>query len=138
LAWDESKGIVVDPFIGRGAALNRAIIYVLGAKQPQTTRQISKSVKNIPDFRGTSTSTVNKRVRDLEKHGYLRKVQVIERVGGITNYYMLTPQAYLMKFLDTNHASELFTGLSGEMATIILVDLIKAKEEKEGKKPSIL
>jgi len=77
LAWDESKGIVVGPFVGRGASLNRAIIYVLGAKQPQTTRQISKSVKSIPDFRGTSTSTVNKRVRDLEKHGYLRKGQVI-------------------------------------------------------------
>jgi len=51
---------------------------------------------------------------------------------------MLTPQAYLMKFLDTNPASELFTGLSDEMATIILADLIKAKEEKEGKKPSNL
>lgn len=138
MVWDESKGIVVDPFVGRGASLNRAIIYVLGAQQPQTTRQISKNVKNIPDFKGTSTSTVNKRVRDLEKHGYLRKVQVLERVGGITNYYMLTPQAYLMKFLDTNHASELFTDLSDEMATIILADLIKAKEEKEDKKPSIL
>jgi DNA-binding PadR family transcriptional regulator len=138
LAWDESKGIVVDPFVGRGAALNRAIFYVLGCKQPQTTRQISKSVKSIPDFKGTSTSTVNKRVRDLEKHGYLQKVQVTQRVGGITNYYELTPQADLNKFLDANKALDLFTGLSREMATTILADLIKAREEKEDRKTSIL
>ncbi len=135
MAWDESKGIVVEPFVGRGAALNRAIFYVLGCKQPQTTRQISKSVKSIPDFKGTSTSTVNKRVRDLEKHCYLKKAQVTQRVGGITNYYELTPQANLNKFLDANKASDLFTGLSGEMATIVLADLIKAKVEKEDKKP---
>jgi DNA-binding PadR family transcriptional regulator len=138
LAWEESNGIAVEPFVGRGAALNRAIFYVLGCKQPQTTRQISKSVKSIPDFKGTSTSTVNKRVRDLEKHGYLQKVQVTQRVGGITNYYELTPQADLNKFLDANKALDLFTGLSREMATIILADLIKAKEEKEDKKTSIL
>jgi predicted transcriptional regulator len=95
-------------------------------------------VKSIPDFKGTSTSTVNKRVRDLEKHGYLQKVQVTQRVGGITNYYELTPQANLNKFLDANKALDLFTGLSREMATIILADLIKAKEEKEDKKTSIL
>jgi DNA-binding PadR family transcriptional regulator len=135
LAWDESKGIVVEPFVGRGSALNRAIIYVLGVQQPQTTRQISKNVKNIPDFKGTSTSTVNKRVRDLEKHGYLKKAQVTQRVGGITNYYELTPQAHLNKFLDANKASELFTGLSGELAAIVLANLIRAKEEKEDKKP---
>ncbi len=138
MAWDESKGIAVDPFIGRGAPLNRAIIYVLGCEQPQTTRQISKSVKNIPDFKETSTSTVNKRVRDLEKHGYLQKVQVTQRVGGITNYYELTPQADLNRFLDTNKPSDLFSGLSRETATTILADLIKAKAEKEGKKPPIL
>ena len=138
MAWNKSKGIAVDPFIGRGAALNRAIFYVLGCKQPQTTRQISKSVKSIPDFKGTSTSTVNKRVRDLEKHGYLRKVQVTQRVGGITNYYELTPQAYLSKFLDANKASDVFTGLCGEMATTVLADLIEAKGEKVDKKPSIL
>jgi DNA-binding PadR family transcriptional regulator len=135
LAWEESKGITVEPFVGRGAALNRVIFYVLGCEQPQTTRQISKSVKNIPEFKGTSTSTVNKRVRDLEKHGYLEKVQVTQRVGGITNYYELTPQADLNKFLDANKPSHLFTGLSREMATTLLADLIKAKEEKEDKKP---
>jgi predicted transcriptional regulator len=130
LAWDECKGIVVDPFIGRGAPLNRAIIYVLGLKQPQTTRQISKSVKGIPEFKGTSTSTVNKRVRDLETGGYLTKVQVIQRVGGITNYYQLTPNADLSQYLDTHTAKELFTGINCDDAVKILVDLKKAQQRK--------
>ena len=130
LAWDKSKGIVVDPFIGRGAPLNRAIIYVLDLKQPQTTRQISKSINSIPQFKNTSTSTVNKRVRDLETGGYLTKVQVTQRVGGITNYYQLTPNAELSQYLDTHTANELFTGINPEDATKILEDLKKAQQKK--------
>lgn len=130
MAWDKSKGIVVDPFIGRGAPLNRAIIYVLDLKQPQTTRQISKSINSIPQFKNTSTSTVNKRVRDLETGGYLTKVQVTQRVGGITNYYQLTPNAELSQYLDTHTANELFTGINPEDATKILADLKKAQQKK--------
>lgn len=129
MAWENNKGIAVDPFIGRGAALNRAIIYVLATKQPQTTRQISKNVTNIPDFKNTSVSTVNKRVRDLEKKGCLKKTQVTERVGGLTNYYELAPKAYLSKFIDSNTAEDLFTHISDEAALIILAALIKAKEQ---------
>ena len=130
MAWDKSKGIVVDPFIGRGAPLNRAIIYVLDLKQPQTTRQISKSINSIPQFKNTSTSTVNKRVRGLETGGYLTKVQVTQRVGGITNYYQLTPNAELSQYLDTHTANELFTGINPEDATKILGDLKKAQQKR--------
>jgi len=91
LACDRSKGIAVEPFVGRGADLSRAIVRVLEAKQPQTTRQISKAVTGFPDQKGTACSTVNKKVREIEKKGYLQKVQVNQRVGGITNYYQLTP-----------------------------------------------
>ncbi len=130
MAWDKSKGIVVDPFIGRGAPLNRAIFYVLGLKQPQTTRQISKSVNGIPEFKDTDRSTVNKRVRDLETRGYLAKVQVTQRVGGITNYYQLTPNAELSQLLDTHTANELFTGISPDGAAKILDEIKKAQQKK--------
>ncbi len=131
LAWDECKGIVVDPFIGRGAPLNRAIIYVLGLKQPQTTRQISKSVSGIAEFKDTDRSTVNKRVRDLETRGYLAKVQVTQRVGGITNYYQLTPNAELSQYLDTHTANEIFTGIYPEDAKRILEYIKKAQQQKK-------
>lgn len=130
MAWDKSKGIVVEPFVGRGAPLNRAITYVLGIKQPQTTRQISKNIKSIPYFKGTSTSTVNKRVRDLEKREYLKKVQVNQRVGGITNYYELTKKMELSTYLDTHTHNELFADISIDDAGIVLANLKKAQERK--------
>lgn len=130
MAWDKCKGITVEPFIGRGAPLNRAIFYVLGLKQPQTTRQIGKNVESIPYFKGTSASTVNKRVRDLEKGKYLKKVQVNQRVGGITNYYELTPYANLVKLLDQNPPKDFFTGIGDEASTILSADLILAKMTK--------
>lgn len=131
MAWDKSKGIVVDPFIGRGAPLNRAIIYVLGLKQPQTTRQISKSVNSIPEFKDTDRSTVNKRARDLETRGYLAKVQVTQRVGGITNYYQLTPNADLSQYLDTHTANEIFAGVNPKDAKKILEDIKKAQKQRK-------
>ena len=100
MAWDVRRGIAIEPFVGRGGPLSRGIFYVLGVKQPLTTRQIGKNVINIPYFKDTSYSTVNRKVRDLEKKGYLKKTQTKERVGGITNYYELTPNANLAKFLD--------------------------------------
>ncbi len=117
---------MLDPFVGRGAALNRVITDILGVKEPQTTRQISKNVINIQEFKNTSCSTVNKRVRDLEKHGYLKKAQVKERIGGITNYYELTPKLYLAKFLDSNSVDDLFENISDKESLIILASLIKA------------
>lgn len=122
------KGIALAALTKRGAALNRAIIRVLGAKQPQTTRQIGKNVAAIPEYKDTRCSTVNKRVRDLEKRGYLIKSQVKERVGGVTNYYELTPKAYLAKYLDLNSVEDLFEHASDEAALIILATLIDAQQ----------
>lgn len=130
LAWDECRGIAVEPFIGRGAPLNRAIVYVLGILQPQTTRQIAKNVRAIPYFKQTSVSTVNKRVRDLEKHMYLVKVQVTQRLGGLTNYYQATDKLELAYFVDTHTSKELFTDISMKYAGIIFYDLKKAQETK--------
>lgn len=130
MVCDKSKGIAVEPFIGRGADLSRAIARVLEAKQPQTTRQISKAVTSFPDQKDTTCSTVNKKVRDLEKKGYLQKVQVNQRVGGLTNYYQLTSNMELSVYLDTQPRKELFTGFFSEDAATILADIKKAQEKK--------
>jgi predicted transcriptional regulator len=101
----------------------------VGLKQPLTTRQIGKNVINIPYFKNTSLSTVNKKVRALEKQGYLKKTQVTQRVGGLANYYELTPSANLAKFLDSNSAKKLFENKSDEVNQILLADLIKAQQD---------
>ena len=129
MAWDVRRGIAIEPFVGTGGPLSRGIFYVLGVKQPLTTRQIGKKVINIPYFKDTSYSTVNRKVRDLEKKGYLKKTQTNQRVGGITNYYELTPNANLAKFLDANSVKEIFENKSQEVALTILADLIQAQQE---------
>jgi len=134
MAQTNRKGIPLQPFIGRGAALNRAIISTLEDKQPQTTRQIGKNVTSTRKFKGTSLSTVNKRVRNLEEQGYLSKTQVKERIGGPTNYYQLTPKAYLARFIDSNSIEDLFEKISGETALILLADLANTKLDKETQK----
>jgi predicted transcriptional regulator len=133
LAWDECRGLAIDPFVGRGGPLCRGIFYVLGVKQPLSTRQIGKNVKNIPYFKKTSYSTVNKKVRDLEKQGYLNKTQTNERVGGLTNYYELTPRANLKTVLDSNSKEELFENKSEEIEQMLLAAFIKAKQNKHEK-----
>ncbi|MCL4429300.1 MAG: hypothetical protein M1167_00970 [Chloroflexi bacterium] len=130
VVWEESKGIALDPFVGRGAALSRAIIYVLSLVQPQTTRQIGKNVTNIPEFKDTSASTVNKRVRDLAKNRFLRKTQVIKKVGGLTNYYELTPKVMLRKLLNSNSPEDTWNKLTDEEELTILAILINAKNRK--------
>jgi DNA-binding PadR family transcriptional regulator len=131
LAWNECLGIPVEPFVNRGGPLSRAIFNVLGVKQPLTTRQIGKNVRNIPYFKDTRYSTVNKKVRDLEKHRYLKKTQVTQRVGGLTNYYELTQYANYKKLLDSTSREELFENKSDEEALILSADLINTKQDKE-------
>ena len=130
----KTNGIELSVFKGREAKLNRAIITTLEDKQPQTTRQIAKSVTSTREFKGKSLSTVNKRVRDLEQQGLLSKTQAKERIGGVTNYYHLTPRAYLARFLDSHSKEELFEKISHEAALILLADLTNNKLEKETEK----
>jgi predicted transcriptional regulator len=133
LAWDECRGIAVEPFVGRGAPLSRGIFYVLELKQSLTTRQIGKNVNTIPYFKDTTLSTVNKKVRDLEKQGYLKKTQTFQRVGGLTNYYELTPRAKLKTVLDSNRKEEFFENKSEGIEQMLLAALIKAKQNKNEK-----
>jgi predicted transcriptional regulator len=118
----------ISVFKGREARLNRAIIRVLGGKEPQTTRQLRKKITQIRGLNHTSYSTVNKRVRSLERSGYLRKASVKQRPGGLTNYYELRPKAYLAKFLDSTNIENLFERVNDQSALTILGALIDTKE----------
>jgi hypothetical protein len=124
LAPKREKGIELELFRHRGQKLNRAITRVLGAKQPQTTRQIGKNVANLPNQKNTRLSTVNKRVRALKEQGALKTTQTKERVGGITNYYELTSNAYLAMLLNSYSKEDLFEKISEESALIIAADLV--------------
>ncbi len=120
------KGTELSVFRGREAKLNRVIFKALAAEEPQSTRALHKKIVCAKGMRGTSYSTVNKRVRSLEGSGYIKKAEVKERPGGITNYYELTPRARLAAFLDSIAFDNLLSRISDGLATTLLEDLIKA------------
>ncbi len=130
MAQEEKKGIALWAYRIRGAKLHRAIFRLLGAKQPQTTRQIGKTVANLPLLKNTSASTVNKSVRNLQQHRYLNRTHATERVGGPTNYYELAPKAYLAMLLEAHSEEELFEHNSDEDTWIIIADLIWAMRKQ--------
>jgi predicted transcriptional regulator len=121
------KGIALWAYRIRGAKMHRAIFNFLGAKQPQTTRQIGKAVSSMPLFKETSNSTVNKSVRNLLQHGYLNRTHATQRVGGPNNYYELASKAYLQLLMEAYTQEELFENNNEEDNWIIIADLIWAK-----------
>ncbi len=129
MAPKRSKGTELSVFKGREARLNRAIFQALNIEEPQSTRELHKKIVRIKGMRGTSYSTVNKRVRSLEDSGYVKKVEVKERPGGITNYYKSSPKALLATFFDVNTIEDLLSRINDETANALLQELVRAKAQ---------
>jgi predicted transcriptional regulator len=115
-------------FKGREAKLNRAIIQVLATKEPQSTRELRKKITQIKGMRHTIYSTVNKRVRNLEQSGYLRKAAIKERPGGITNLYELRFKAYLATFLNSTRIEDILEQVNDAASIAILGTLFEFME----------
>ena len=129
MAPKKCKGTELSVFKGREARLNRAIFQVLTAEEPQSTRELHKKIVRVRGMKGTSYSTVNKRVRSLEDSGYVKKVDVKERPGGITNYYESSPKALLAAFFDSTTIEDLLSGIDDVMAKSLLQELVRAKTQ---------
>ena len=132
MARKKLKGTELSVFKGREAKLNHAIILALSTKEPQTTRALRKKIIQIKGLQDTSYSTVNKRVRNLEQKGYIRKTAAKERLGGITNYYALRPKAYLAKFFDSITIEDLVEQANDKTALTMLGTLISTRELASG------
>ncbi|MBE0513243.1 hypothetical protein IBX38_09360 [Candidatus Bathyarchaeota archaeon] len=88
-------------FKGREAKLNSAIFHILALKGPQTIYDIHKQVKTRRRLRHVRYATVNKRVRTLEKSGYVKKIGVKKTKAGFkASIYELTARAYLAVLLS--------------------------------------
>ena len=116
----KNKATALEVFKGREAKLNLAIFLVLGFKEPQTTREIYKKVNQVKGRKHFSYSTVNIRVRNLEEQLYIKKTEVKQRLGGITNYYELRPKAHLAKFLNSTTMNTMIEQVNDETALIVL------------------
>ena len=122
---DKDESFKLSIFKGREGKLNRAIINTFESEETKSTRQIYKKIIQKKELKNTNYSTVNKRIRNLEKNGFLKKTLTKKRSGGITNYYQLQPKALLAKFVDTHNVKDLFENITDESAIEILKVLSK-------------
>ena len=125
-----SETVRLSVFKGRESSLNRALIQALVSKEPQTTNQLFTKIAIIEEFKDISYSTVNKRVRSLEQSGYIKKVLVKKRAGGLSNYYELRPKVYLAQFLASNNIYKLFEQADDQLSLTFLAAFIKAKNQE--------
>lgn len=130
---DKDESFKLSIFKGREAKLNRAIINVFESEETKSTRQIYKKIIQNKELKNTNYSTVNKRIRNLEKTGFLKKTLTQKRSGGITNYYQLQPKALLAKFLDDHNTKDLFENIDDESAIEILNVLIKTTKPNKNR-----
>jgi len=112
-------------FKGREAKLNHAIFHTLALKGPQTIYDIHKQVKNQKRLRHIRYASVNKRVRTLEKSGYIKKTGAKKtRAGFQASIYELTTNAYLAILLNSINLDELLMRVDDATAQTILVTIL--------------
>ncbi len=114
-------------FKGREAKLNRAIFHTLALKGLQTIYDIHKQVKTQKMLRHIRYASVNKRVRTLEKSGYINKIGAKKTKAGFkASIYELTARAYLATLLNSINLDELVTQVDESTALAILSAVMSA------------
>lgn len=88
-------------FKGRDARLNKAIFWILAQQSPLTICDIWRKLRTQRDFAYIPYNTVNRRVRALEKHGFVEEIgRRRTKTGFMAVLYQLTARAYLAILLD--------------------------------------
>jgi len=112
-------------FKGREAKLNHAIFHILALKGPQTIYDVHKQVKTQKRLRHVRYASVNKRVRNLEKSGYIKKTGAKKTKAGFkASTYELTARAYLAILLNSINLNKLVTRADEATASAILAAVI--------------
>ena len=116
-------------FKGREARLNRAVFQSLALKGPQTAYDIYKEVTFQRGSKRIRYASVNKRIRNLEKLGYIRKASVKETKAGFpASVYELCTKAYLAMLLHSINLDVLVMKANDQVAENILVSFLGALE----------
>jgi DNA-binding Lrp family transcriptional regulator len=117
----KGKGERLQVFKGRKAKLNHAIFHILALKGPQTIYDIHKQVKTQKRLRHVRYATVNKRVRTLEKSGYINKTGAKKTKAGFeASIYELSVKAYLSMILNVISLDNLLMRVDEATAHTIL------------------
>jgi len=88
-------------FKGREARLNKAIFWILAKQSPITIYDIWQKLRDQKDLAYIRYHIVNRRVRALERQGFIEKSgERKTKTGFATVLYQLTIRAYLAILLD--------------------------------------
>jgi Trm5-related predicted tRNA methylase len=115
------KNTKLSVFKGREARLNRAIFQSLALKGAQTIYDIHKHVKTFRGLKYTYYGNVNKRVRALQKLGYVKEVNIKSTKAGFeATEYELTTRTYLALMLDSTNLEDMLNRMDEDIALEIL------------------
>jgi len=115
----------ISVFKGREAKLNFAVFQVLSLKGPQTIYDIRRELRTRRGLKQVAYPTVNRRVRALQKLGYVKKVGVKKTKTGSEKFlYDLTANAYLAMLLNSINLNNLITRLDEATALRILGEIL--------------
>jgi len=112
----KNGGTRISVFKGREARLNRAILLILSHESPLNIRQVYKRVRTHKGLQHVRYRVVNRRMKALEKEGY------IEQVGKEK-----TPQGFVAKLYQTTFRAFLAFALY----CIDLNEFVRAADESE-------
>lgn len=113
-------------FKGKGAKLSLAVLMVLAERGPQTIYAIHKALSQTRGFSKLGYPSVNRKVKALEKMGYVKKAHKNKTKRRISTIYRLTAKGELGILLHLNSPHEVFTKIGEASARQILHALEKS------------
>jgi len=126
MARKKGKGTELSVFKGREAKLNRAIFQTLTLKGPRTIYDMYKQIRRTKGFKRAHYGNLNKRVRALEKMGYVKAVDIRNTKAGFEAVvYEPTARAYLAVMLSRISLDDLLHLINDDIASEILAALAR-------------
>jgi DNA-binding Lrp family transcriptional regulator len=126
MARKKSKGTELSVFKGREAKLNRAILIILVKNSPQIIYDIAKAIRQQKGLTNTKYTNVNRRVKALEKQGFLEKAGCrYTQPGAQGALFQATTRAYVALLLNQINSDRFVkeadeNTLMAELATLTL------------------
>jgi len=116
-------------FTGREARLNKAIFWILAKQRQLTIYDIWQRSRDQRDFAYIRYHIVNRRVRALERQGYIEKSgERRTKTGFAAVLYQLTPRAYLATLLDTINLDDFIEKAPDASILNVIEAIISARE----------
>jgi len=112
-------------FSGREAKLNKVILLILTQECPQSIRQVYKGVITLKDFDHTRYRVVNRRMKSLEKEGFIEQI-ITEKKSQwfVAKLFQPTIRAYTALVLEAVNYNALIQSTKEAELTALLATIL--------------